>query len=87
MQMICHLEVTDFTAWKNAFDADAESRRNAGLTVMQVWKHTDSNTKATVLLDVNDRKKADEWLSRSNALSSDDQGTVTSTSAYFVKNA
>ena len=87
MQMICHLDVTDFAAWKEAFDADAEARSNAGLTVMQVWKHADSSTKATVLLNVNDRKRAEEWLSRSNALSSDDKGTVTNASAVFVKSA
>ncbi len=87
MQMICHLDVTDFAAWKAAFDADAEARSNAGLTVMQVWKHADSSTKATVLLNVNDRKRAEEWLSRSNALNSDDKGTVTNASAVFVKSA
>ena len=87
MQMICHFDVTDFAAWKDAFDADAEARRNAGLSVLQIWKHADSSTKASVLLDVNDRKKADDWLARSNALSSDDQGTVTGSTAYFVKSA
>ena len=84
MQMICHHEVTDFTAWKNAFDADSEARRNAGLTVLQVWKHTDSTTHAFFLLDVNDREKAENWLKRSDALSGDDNGTVTSASAYFL---
>ena len=87
MQMICHFDVTDYTAWKDAFDADAEARRNAGLSVLQIWKHADSNSKASVLLDVNDRKKADEWLTRSDALSSDDKGTVTRSTAYFVKSA
>ncbi|MEM5542564.1 hypothetical protein WNY61_07415 [Sulfitobacter sp. AS92] len=87
MQMICHFDVTDFVAWKNAFDADAEARRNAGLSVLQIWKHADSSTKASVLLDVNDRKKADDWLTRSNALSSDDKGTVTNATAVFVKSA
>ena len=87
MQMICHFDVTDFAAWKNAFDADAEARRNAGLSVLQIWKHADSSTKASVLLDVNDRKKADDWITRSNALSSDDNGTVTNATAVFVKSA
>ncbi|SDG49357.1 hypothetical protein [Sulfitobacter delicatus] len=87
MQMICHFDVTDFAIWKQAFDDDAEARRDAGLSVLQIWQHADSSTKASVLLDVNDRKRADDWLTRSNALSSDDKGTVTSSTAYFVKNA
>ena len=84
MQMICHHEVTDFEAWKSAFDADAESRRNAGLTVLQVWKHRDLTTHAFFLLQVNDRAKAESWLKRSDALRSDDRNTVTSASAYFL---
>ena len=87
MQMICHFDVTDFAAWKEAFDADAEARRTAGLSVLQIWKHADSSSKASVLLDVNDRKKADDWLKRSDALSSDDKGTVINATAVFVKSA
>lgn len=85
MQLIIHHEVTDFDSWKAAFDDDAESRRTAGLTVLQVWKDADSNTHAFVLLSVNDRGRADAWLKRSDALSGDDAGTVTSTSAYFLE--
>jgi hypothetical protein len=87
MQMICHFEVTDFTAWKTAFDQDSEARSSAGLTVLQVWKHAESTTHAFALLAVNDRDKAQAWLDRSAALSGDDGGTVTSSSAYFIKTA
>jgi hypothetical protein len=84
MQLICHYEVTEFAAFKSAFDADDEARRSAGLTVLQIWSHADSDTHAFVLLSVNDRDKAQAWLDRSNALHSDDQNTVTHTSAYFI---
>lgn len=85
MQLICHLEVTDFDVWKTAFDADGEARRNAGLTVLQIWKHADSTTHAFFLLNVNDRDKAQGWIDRSNALHGDDGNTVTSSSAYFLE--
>ncbi len=85
MQLIIHQKVTNFTDWHTAFDNDAESRRNAGLTVLQVWKEQDSDTQAFVLLEVKDRAKAESWLSRSNALSTDDKGTVQTTSAYFLE--
>ena len=87
MQMIVHQQVTSFSAWKSAFDADAEARSQAGLTVLQVWKDADSDTHAFFLLDVNDRDKAQAWLDRSDALSSDDGKTVTSSSAYFLNTA
>ncbi|MGJ8546507.1 MAG: hypothetical protein ACSHWZ_13765 [Sulfitobacter sp.] len=87
MQMICHLEVTNFADWKAAFDADDESRRNAGLTVLQIWRASDDDSHAFFLMTVADRTRAQEWMDRSIALSSDDKGTVTHASAYFIETA
>lgn len=87
MQLICHMNVTSFSDWKTAFDADHEARSNAGLTVLQIWKDADSDTHAFVLLSVNDRVRAQGWIDRSAALSSDDAATVTSSSAYFIETA
>lgn len=87
MQMICHYTVTAYDAWKQAFDADDESRRNAGLSVLQVWRHADSDTHAFVLMEVANRTRAQDWLDRSAALSTDDGGTVLSASPYFIETA
>jgi len=87
MQMICHYEITDFTDWHTAFNADAEARRDAGLTVLQIWRDADSTTHAFALLEVNDRKRAEAWITRSNALHSDDANTVLNASHYFTKTA
>lgn len=84
MQLICHYEVTNFAAFKSTFDADHEARSSAGLTVLQIWRHADSDTHAFVLLSVNDRDKAQAWLDRSDALHSDDGNTVTHASAFFL---
>lgn len=87
MQLIAQYEVTDFTAWQTAFTADDESRRDAGLSVLQIWRDADSATRTFVLMDVNDRKRADAWVTRSNALGSDDAHTVTTASHFFIKTA
>ena len=87
MQLICHFEVTAFSAWKSAFDADAEARRDAGLSVLQIWRHADSSTHAFALLSVNDRARADAWIKRSEALSGDDGGSVTAQSYFFIETA
>ena len=87
MQLIVHKEVTDFKDWKAAFDDDAEARRDAGLTVLQIWRDADSDRHAFILMEVNDRTRAQTWIDRSNALSSDDKATVTHASAYFVETA
>ena len=87
MQIISHYFVTGFDAWKTAFDADAESRRTAGLTVLQVWKAADSDTHAFTLMEVNDRDRAQAWIDRSDALHSDDADTVEKSSHYFIETA
>jgi len=86
-QMICHFEVTSFEAWHRAFNSDNEARRDAGLSVLQIWRDADSTTHAFALLTVNDRAKADAWITRSNALSSDDDSTVLHASHFFIKTA
>jgi len=87
MQLICHFEVTDFNAWQTAFAADQEARSDAGLSVLQIWRDADSPKRAFVLLTVNDRNRADQWITRSNALSSDDASTVNAASHFFIETA
>ena len=87
MQLIAHYEVTDFTRWQSAFMADDESRRDAGLGVLQIWRDADSTTHAFALMEVNDRARAEAWITRSNALHSDDAGTVTHASHFFIETA
>jgi len=87
MQLICQFDVTDFSAWQTAFAADDEARRDAGLSVLQIWRDADSATRAFVLLDVNDRKRAAAWITRSNALASDDAATVTAAQHFFIETA
>ena len=87
MQLICHFEVTAFDSWQTAFNADDEARRDAGLSVLQIWRDADSTTHAFALLSVNDRARAEGWITRSNALHSDDANTVTHASYFFIKTA
>ncbi|AXI47776.1 hypothetical protein C1J03_18245 [Sulfitobacter sp. SK012] len=87
MQLICYQNITSYAPWKAAFDADDEARRDAGLTVLQIWRDADSDTHAFILLQVSDRSRAQAWIDRSAALSSDDGATVTHATAYFIETA
>ncbi|MFD2740371.1 hypothetical protein ACFSUD_12360 [Sulfitobacter aestuarii] len=87
MQLLCTYEISGFDAWKTAFDDDADARREAGLTVLQIWRDADSDSRAFVLLGLTDRPRAQAWLDRSEALRSDDAGTVTATTAHFLATA
>ncbi|GAA4217879.1 hypothetical protein J4E08_14985 [Sagittula sp. NFXS13] len=51
---------------QSAFDADAEARGQAGLTLLQMWKEGSARW---ALFTVNDGQKARDWLSKESALS------------------
>ncbi|MBP0481481.1 hypothetical protein [Sagittula salina] len=48
-----------------AFDADAEARGQAGLTLLQLWSE---GAARWALFSVNDREKAQGWLSKETGL-------------------
>ncbi|MGR3496370.1 hypothetical protein [Citreimonas sp.] len=62
LQLLAH-----YTSFDQAqFDDHAESRGQAGLTLLQRWKADDGSQWA--LFSVNDQGKAADWLDREGAL-------------------
>ena len=68
MQLICHADVPDYTAWKAAFDAEVENIEAAGLSTLQIWRNADQPSRVVVLFEVHDRGRVQTWLSKQNAL-------------------
>ncbi len=68
MQMIAEFSTPDFSAWKSDFDADAEGRMQAGLSLLQIWRDADDATRTLCLFEVNDRPKAQSWTKTEGAL-------------------
>ena len=66
MHLLLHLALAAYDPWKAAFDADAETRMQAGLTLLQLWRDADGGG-VTALFEVNDRKKAEDWIARESA--------------------
>ena len=62
MQLLCQLDTNDFPGWKRDFDAEATDRMEAGLTLLQMWRDADSRSRVVLLLEVNDRARAQTWL-------------------------
>ena len=60
MQMIIHYAVQNYTAFRQAFDNDAEDRGNNGLSLLQLWREDDAS--AWALFQVNDPKAATGYL-------------------------
>ena len=80
MHLLLQIDTPDYAAWKQAFDDDAEDRRLAGLTLLQLWRDADTSGQAFALLEVNDRTRAEAWLSRERSFG----GQIT---ASFLKTA
>ncbi|SFP32426.1 hypothetical protein [Tranquillimonas alkanivorans] len=64
MQLLCRFDTPDYDEWKKTFDADAEDRMNAGLTLLQLWRDADTPSAALALFEVNDRKRAQAWIEK-----------------------
>ncbi len=64
---------------RSAFDADAENRSNAGVSLLQLWRGNGDTHWA--LFDVNDAAKARAWLEKTTAL---DHGP---TESHFLETA
>jgi hypothetical protein len=64
MHLLCHFDTPDFPAWKSAFDGDAENRMQAGLTLLQMWRSADNASAVVCLFEVNDRRRAEEWVAK-----------------------
>ncbi|CTQ31369.1 DUF3303 family protein [Jannaschia rubra] len=63
MNLLLHQTPASYDDWKRDFDAHTETRMNAGLTLLQLWRDLDGSG-VTALFQVNDRKKAQDWLDR-----------------------
>lgn len=63
MNLLTHHTPNSYDAWKSDFDASTETRMNAGLTLLQLWRDVDGSG-VTALFEVNDRAKAQKWLDR-----------------------
>lgn len=64
MHLLTRFDTADYAAWKTAFDGDAEDRRTAGLTLLQMWRGVDEPAQVTCLFEVNDRARAQRWLDK-----------------------
>lgn len=68
MQLIVTFSTGGFDTWKADYDAHAETRADAGLTMLQMWRDADDPDRAVVLYEVSDRARAEDWLRQQTAL-------------------
>jgi hypothetical protein len=65
-QLLIQTSAPDYAAWKSAFDAEAENIAAASLNTLQIWKGNQNAVLA--LFEVANRKNAQAWLDKQQAL-------------------
>ncbi|WP_276135051.1 hypothetical protein [Polluticoccus soli] len=55
-------EVKDFNAWKIGFEAGAEVRARAGVTLKNLFRDTDNPNKVTVVCEMGDTESAKAFI-------------------------
>ncbi len=59
--LVVTIQVTDFQAWKKAFDAGDPVRKKSGIQVLTVCS-SDNETKVVVIEEAENRKSAEDFL-------------------------
>jgi hypothetical protein len=85
LQLLCQLTTTDTAAILAALTRDGEDQALAGLTRLQLW--TEDTSAVWALFEVNDRAKAEAWLSRATADTHGRPAQVTASKAHFLTTA
>ncbi len=85
LQLLCRLDSSDPAATRDALMNDAEDQAQAGLSRLQMW--TEDGTAVWILFDVNDRAKAEAWLTRAAADTHGRRAAVTASTAHFLTTA
>ena len=86
LHLLCQLTTSDPDTAMKALEADSEDQRNAGLTRLQTWRE-DGASALWALFEVNDRKKAEDWLTRARADTHGRPAGVTASTAHFLRTA
>lgn len=59
-QLIARYDIADYAQFRSAFDADAEDRGAASLSVLQIWR--EGTGRVWVLYQIADGKRAMDYL-------------------------
>ncbi|MDN5786966.1 hypothetical protein [Pseudorhodobacter sp.] len=85
MQLLCRNDVQDFATWKQVFDADLEAQRDAGLSLMQIWREDGQPNRVWFLFEVHNRAKAQAFMEAPKADMHANRAGVTSGEYHFLE--
>lgn len=83
-QILVHYRIADHAGFKTAFDADAEDRAHAGLTLLQLWREGAGSVWA--LYSAGDAARARDYLTGAGKVF-ESQAGVTATEIHLLETA
>lgn len=86
MQLLISDTAPDFATWKQHFDTSAEDHRNAGLTLLQMWREADAN-RIWLLFEVANDDRARAFLDSGESKLFARNAGVTASEAHFLQTA
>lgn len=83
-QIIARYDITDYAQFRAAFDADAEDRGSASLSVLQIWR--EGTARVWVLYQTSDSARAMAYLNGAGHVA-DNRAGVTGAEFHAVQTA
>ncbi len=84
MVLLVRNKVKDFDQWRRVFDSQAEAARAAGLNLIQMWRSVDDANEVFFLLEVEDRGRAEAFMSTPEAASTGSEAGVIEGDYHFL---
>ena len=87
MQLLQQADVSDFDAWRAAFDGQGEAYRDAGLSLLQMWRDADHEARVFLLFEVSDAERARAFLAGPRLAQQNRSAGVVGGAHHFVRTA
>jgi hypothetical protein len=85
MMLLVRNKVEDFDRWKLVFDAQDEAARAAGLNLVHLWRSADEADQVFFLFEVEDRGRAETFMSTPEAAQAGRDAGVIDGAFHFLK--
>jgi hypothetical protein len=85
MMLLVRNRVQDVLRWKRIFDAQTEAAREAGLNLINLWRSADQADQVFFLFDVQDRGRAEQYMSTPEAASVGREAGVIDGEFHFLE--
>jgi len=84
MQLLARNQVKDYDHWRKVFDAQSEASHDSGLKVLQMWRAADDPNDVFFLFSVEDRARAEAYMSTPEAAAVGEESGVLGGEYHFL---